>query len=347
MTRTARNVNYEGIPSTLLGIRFTNTLGTFIWRLPLILWRTFIRPPRPDYFVLEVGTTKHGDIATSLRMFRPTITIITTFIPSHLEGLGSIEGIAQEKSQLISALPKSGCAVLRYDDERVRTLSLKHPGKSITYGFNEDADTWMEKPVRLDNGFKAVLHDKHGQTALQLPNLSNEHHLYAVMAAWSVGRLLGIKDNTMKKVIKDFSTRAGRGQIINGLKNTVIMDEAWNANPSSMESAFSTFNAIASNRRRVVILGDMLELGPQSVYYHRQMGRAASEFADVLIGVGERAKYYVEEFRKQKPDASTKYFPTVEESFDQTKVILKKNDAVLIKGSHGIHLDVLVDELRL
>lgn len=344
--RSPKNYNIKGLPSVLLDIPRTATLRKFLARLPLIIWRA-LRPPRPDYFVLEVGTTKPGDIAASLSMFTPTVSVITTFMPAHLEQLGSIEGIVREKSQLISALPATGHAVLRYDDERVRALARLHSGPSTTYGFDPSADVWMERPIRIGPGLSTVLHDTEGSVELNCPQLSNEHHLYAVMAAWCVGRIAGIPRELMKQLLQATVPQAGRGCLVTLPWGPLLMDETWNANPASMSAAFETFRKIAPDRRRVLILGDMLELGTESPSFHQKIGREAAEFAHALIAVGNHAEHYTNGFGSKKRDGFCQHFANVHEAESVVLEYVRPEDAVLLKGSHGVRLSKMVQSLQM
>jgi UDP-N-acetylmuramoyl-tripeptide--D-alanyl-D-alanine ligase len=343
--RSPKNYNIKGLPSVLLDIPRTATLRKALARFPLIVWRGLF-PPRPDYFVLEVGTTKPGDIAESLKMFTPTVSVITTFMPAHLDQLVSIEGVEREKSQLVRALPPAGHAVLRYDDERVRALARLHTGPTTTYGFDPSADVWMERPVRCGLGLNTVLHDAEGSVQLNCPQLSNEHHLYAVMAAWCVGRIARIPREVMKEVLLATTPQAGRGSLLTLPHGVLLMDETWNANPASMRSAFDTFRKVAHDRRRVVVLGDMLELGPESPRYHQEIGREAADFAEVLIAVGDQGEHYVKGFASIKRDGFFEKFTNVEQAEAAVLAYVSPDYAVLLKGSHGVHLSKLVKSIQ-
>ena len=342
--RSAENFNIEGIPSALLDIPFTKSLRVALTRLPVILQRT-LHPPRPDYFVLEVGTTKPGDIALSVSMFVPTIAVITTFMPAHLEQLGSVEGVAREKSNLVRALPPGGHAVLRYDDKRVLALRGLHRGPDVTYGFDPRADVHADPPERTRAGLATVIHDPDSDVPLVFPHLVNTHHLYAVMAAWCVGRIANVPAPTMAAAVQRMQPLDGRGGVRTTASGLLVMDESWNANPASLSAALETFKVVSQGRRRVVILGDMLELGAESRRYHEALGRQAAASADVLVTVGLEARYFVAGFIASKAGARHFSFDNVDDAAAYVEDYVRPHDALLVKGSHGVHLERLVHVL--
>ncbi|HET9262507.1 MAG TPA: UDP-N-acetylmuramoyl-tripeptide--D-alanyl-D-alanine ligase [Vicinamibacterales bacterium] len=343
--RTRKNGNIAGVPAALLGLpKLTCTIRDFRRRLPMIA-RAAMKPPRPDYFVLEIGTTKSGHIAAALKMFTPSISVITTFVPAHLEALRSLEGVVREKGQLVSALPSTGYAVLRYDDERVRQLAGLHRGRSIFYGFDTHADVWMERPRVSDKGLSTVLHDR-DIVPLHFPMLRNTDHLYAVMAAWCVGRIAGVPSEKIRTAVEAFAPLSGRGDVVAGRRGEMIMDDSWNANPASVRSALKAFQTVSGSRRRIAVLGDMLELGADSPRFHHDIGRAAAAYVDALYGIGMHARAYVEGFQQARPGAPAAWYATVGEAIPTIQMTVQAGDAVLVKASHGVHLGRLVEALR-
>jgi UDP-N-acetylmuramoyl-tripeptide--D-alanyl-D-alanine ligase len=344
--RTRKNGNIGGVPAALLGLpKLPGTARGFGGRI-LRIARAAARPPRPDYFVLEIGTTKPGHIAAALTMFTPEISVITTFTAAHLEALGSLDGVVREKRALVSALSATGHAVLRYDDERVRQLAAQNRGRSVFYGFDPRANVWMECPTTTGRGLSTVLHERDEAFPLHFPRLQNTHHLYAVMAAWCVGRIAGVPTESITKAVEAFAPLSGRGDMVSGRRGEMIMDESWNANPASVRAALETFKTFSGSRRRVAVLGDMLELGSDSPRFHRNIGRLAAEHAEILYGIGTDARAYLEGFLQVRPGALVAWYATVEDAIEPIRASVRGDDAVLVKASHGVHLERLVEALR-
>jgi UDP-N-acetylmuramoyl-tripeptide--D-alanyl-D-alanine ligase len=342
--RTAGNYNDStGVPTTILGVKRVKTFTRFANQLPRILYRTYVSPQRGDYFVLEVSA---GGIRQKLTMFTPSITIVTAIAPSHLEMFGSVEGIIEEKVQLVEALPETGYAVLCYDDLAVRGMAHRTRSKTVFYGFDPKADVWMDAPLRVGGGLATTLHDAQGEVRLFFPHLVNRYHLLAVMASWCVGTIAGLPRETLSAAVQDVVPRRGRGSTLEGPRGSVLFDDAFNANPASMAAAFDTFQALAGDRRRIAILGDMLEMGPDAGRYHREVGRQAVDFADVVIGVGDHARAYVSEFTAARPGAPGYHCRDIDEAFEVVKKELRSGDAVLLKGSHGIGLQDLIPRIQ-
>jgi UDP-N-acetylmuramoyl-tripeptide--D-alanyl-D-alanine ligase len=343
--RTRKSGNVGGVPAALLGLpkltRSRRGLGRRIW----LIARAALKPPRPDYFVLEIGAGERGRIAAALTMFTPAISVITTFAPAHLHALGSLDGVAREKGQLVSALPATGHAVLRYDDERVRALAAQNLGRSVLYGFDPRADVWMERPIATEHGLSTVLHDRGEIFPLHLALLRNEYHLYAVMAAWCVGRIAGVSSEAITKAVEAFAPLSGRGDVVTGARGEMIMDESWNANPASVRAALETFARLGGSRRRIAVLGDMLELGPDSRQFHQEIGRAAAEYSEILYAVGTEARAYCDVFQQERLGAAVAWYATVEEATEPIRAGVRPGDAVLVKASHDVHLERLVDAL--
>jgi UDP-N-acetylmuramoyl-tripeptide--D-alanyl-D-alanine ligase len=275
-------------------------------------------------------------------MFTPSIAVVTSIAPSHLEGLGSMNAVIKEKSTVVAALPKNGHAVLCYDDEAVRRMARLNQGRTIFYGFSQNADVWMDPPIWSMEGLSTTLYHEHGQSDLCFPYLLNKYHLYAVMAAWCVGVIADVPRRRMERLVQRFSPGIGRGRIVPGPGGSILLDETWNANPVSMLAAFETLSAVAEGRRRVMVLGDMLELGADSERLHLEIGRRAAAHGDVMIGIGEAARSYVEEFQQQCPSRPAYYRRTIEEGLEILDRELQPGDIVLLKASHGVHFDKLL-----
>lgn len=345
--RTPYNANDRfGVPRTLLDLPNVFNLKTFLLAAPTILKRLAFGLPRAEFIVLEVGAKYPNTLPSQVKFFRPTISVITAIAPAHLSTLGSIEGVYREKSSIVSALPSSGWAVLCYDDPLVRKMQDITSATSLFYGFSPSAGVWMEEPVRCESGLSSVLHDSSGDIRMTFPRLTNRYHLYAIMVAWCVGLLANIPRAAMAETLQHYSPSHGRGTVFEGPFDSLIYDDSYNANPLSMRSAIETFDSLAEGRRRLIVLGDMLELGGEAEYWHEMVGKSAGRIGDILIAIGTHAGHYASGFSSGHPDRRAFLFSNISDACLALKAEMRPGDAILVKGSHGSMVHQLVGYIR-
>lgn len=345
--RTSASMNGPvSVPSTLLDIPLVFDLKGFFIASAVLFKRLVSGVPRVNFIVLELGAMLPDTLPTQMKFFTPEISVVTAIAPSHLATLGSIEGVFEEKSSIVSALPPSGHAVLCYDDLLVRKMGGLTAATKFFYGFSPSADVWLEEPLRVKNGLATTLHDKEGTVELSFPHIVSRYHLYAIMAAWCIGLICNIPRASMVEILQDYSPRKRRGTILDGPKNALIYDDSFNANPRSMEAALETFDSVAGARRRVLILGDMLELGGEAAHWHSLIGERAASVGDILIAVGRFADNYISGFKRKKHNGTVFGCVTANDAFAILGGQLKDGDAILVKGSHGSHVHELVERLQ-
>ncbi|WP_277079556.1 UDP-N-acetylmuramoyl-tripeptide--D-alanyl-D-alanine ligase [Thauera propionica] len=340
--KTFGNANDRtGVPATILSAdRTIYNFSSLVLALPSIASRFLRGLEDCDHLVLEVGARNPGQIPKQLEAFTPDIAVVTSVGPAHLSTLGSIEGIAEEKGAIVSKLSPAGFAVLCADNPIVAQMAARHRGRSYTYGFSAGSTVWATEPVFDINGLTTTIHDETGSRELTFPNLSNRYHLYAVMAAWCVGLINNIPPSEMAKTVTRYSPVKGRGSSFIGARQSLIVDDAYNANPLSMEASLAAFDSLAGERRRLLVLGDMLELGPEAPLWHELTGKRAAEVGNILIAVGQHARHYANGFNSLPEGRSGKIFQcnSANEAMKIIDSILEDGDAVLIKGSHGSNL---------
>lgn len=336
-----------GVPSTILNEPNIVTIKSLARCLPRVLARIFSRDPREEYLALEIGAKRPGQIAKHFRAFKPDIAIVTTVGASHLETLGTVDDVAHEKSKVITYLSRGGIAVLCADDQRVSDMAHLHEGKTLLFGFNVKADVQTINFQRGKSGLIAFIEDGVGTHELHLPSIHNRHHLYSVMAAWCIGMAAGVPQEQMAKALTSAAPRPGRGSITTGSSGTLVYDDSFNANPVSLSAALDTLKVIASGRRRVAILGDMLELGRLSLDLHREMGMYAARCSDVLITVGEFAEAYREGFTAVEQAATCIICKDLDHLTSTLNVELQCGDVILFKGSHGTGLFNVARDIKI
>ena len=309
----------------------------------LILWKHSY----PEYLILEVGVWKPGDIKKYIAPWlHPDIVVITRFPdkPVHVEFFGSAEKIIEEKSALAFALKKDGILILNHDDEKVYALHSKANRKTVSFGMNERATYRATFPTYINDNdrvggisFKLLYN---GNTfPIILPNIVGMHYMSSVLAAIACACEVGCDLLSSVNIISEYVTPPGRLSLIEGINNSNIIDDTYNASPVAMQAAIEVFKEL-KGERKIAVLGDMLELGKFTEEEHRLVGEKIAKVANILVVVGPRAKFIadgaLENGFKQK-DIYT---------FDSSKTVAKflegiveSGDLILIKGSQGVRLE--------
>ena len=294
------------------------------------------------YVTLEMGMYALGEIARLCEIAAPDLGVVTNVEPVHLERLGSIERIAQAKSELVRALPADGLAVLNGDDPRVRAMAASAPCASVTYGLGADNDYVVRDMTSLGlEGTRFTLVGPDGDIAVRSRALGR-HQVTNALAAAAVGRAEGIGWATIAEALNGMSPGL-RLMPLRGAGGIQILDDSYNASPSAMLGALEVLAEVEG--RRVAVLGDMLELGEAETEGHRQVGRAVVSTADLLVTVGQRARLIAEEARRLGL-SQIWHVDSNAEAIAWLQRELMAGDVVLIKGSRGMEMEEIVRALR-
>ncbi len=351
--KNQKNYNNEiGVPLTILGYETAGRsilgwLKIFIGgSLGIIYTKNY-----PEILVLEMGADRINDIKYLTDFVKCTVGVVTAIgdIPAHLEYFQSAGQVAREKANLIKSLDKDGWAVLNYDDERVRAMAGKTAAQVLTYGFSEDAALRAENvEQRLEDiaeaGLSFKVDYKGSNVPVRLKNVFGRHQIYSVLAAIAVG--LTFKMNLVEIVqgLADYQSPKGRLKLIKGIKNSWLIDDTYNAAPIATLAALETLNKMPG--RKIAVLGDMLELGPMTEEAHRRIGRRAAAVVSLLLGVGERSIFMVDEAKKAGLDEDKIFhFASSDQAGRVLQDMIRKNDVVLIKGSQGTRMERVVKEV--
>ncbi len=287
--------------------------------------------------VVEMGTNHFGEIRSLARMVKPNICIFTNIGESHIEFLGSKQGILEAKSEMLEFLPEDGHIIVNGDDEYLQQLKSRG---AITCGFGETCDC---RAVNVaGNGLEGsnfdALYD--GETLHLHVSVPGKHMIVNALLSVVIGKILGLSNNSISEGISTFTATDGRMKVYKSDDLTVIND-AYNANPTSVSASIDTMKGIPNS---VLILGDMFELGPDTDSYHRQIGKKATEICPrLLICIGEHSRETY--CSAVKNGASAVHFNTPEDFIGVMDRYIRKGDTVLIKASHGMHLETLVAPL--
>jgi UDP-N-acetylmuramoyl-tripeptide--D-alanyl-D-alanine ligase len=294
--------------------------------------------------VLEMGTFVPGEITLLTRLARPQIGIVTNVGPSHLERMGSLEVIAQAKSELVQALPADGYAILNIDDERVRAMATMTAARPFFYGLDPAADLWADQiESRGLEGITFRAHHADESVVLRLP-LLGRHSVHTALAATAAGLLLGLGWDAIIDGLHDESTQL-RLLAVPSVGGAMLIDDTYNASPAS---SLAALNLLADlDGRRIVALGDMLELGHFEEQAHRIVGRRVAEVAQQLIVVGRRARWIADEAAACGMPADQ---IAIVDSNEAVIVLLREQmrpgDYVLVKGSRGVAMEGIVAALQ-
>lgn len=319
--KTEKNFNNEiGLPKTLLDLTEDH-----------------------EVCVVEMGMRGLGQIAELAAIAEPTIGVITNVGTSHIELLGSKEAIGRAKGELIEHLPKDGVAILNEDDSLVRTMVDLTEARIIPYGIHEEATIKGLQLRYKKDGIKFTCRCFDEIFDVFLP-MVGEHNVYDCLAAIAVGRTLGVKPSSkMVKALGSFKGISMRQEIV-PFEQFVVLNDAYNANPDSMSESIKALGQLEA-KRKVAILGDMLELGEYSELAHKKIGKLLYEEGyEVVLTLGEDARYIHEVC--ESLGVPVVYHGT--SHLDVSKAyqkVAKKGDAVLLKGSRGLHMEDLLPYL--
>ncbi|HVM76997.1 MAG TPA: cyanophycin synthetase, partial [Candidatus Paceibacterota bacterium] len=273
-------------------------------------------------------------------------------IPVHVEFYPGPMEVAREKGRLIEYLPSDGYAILNGDDDVVRNLQSRTRAHVLTYGFGRDVEV---RASRFENkaspdgqpiGISFKLEHASAVVPVRIEGAYGRAHAYAACAAASVGVIFGMNLVAISEALANYRPAESRMQIVRGVKHAWIIDDSYNASPLAMQSALDTLRDLPA-KRRIAVLGDMLEIGKYTLEVHERMGKLASEFCDAIFTVGPRAKFIAETALKSKMKRDRIFsFDTADDARKPIQDFLRKGDLVLVKGSHAMELSKVVEEIR-
>lgn len=301
-----------------------------------------------DWMVAEMGMSTPGELAGVSRMGRPEIAVFTNIGEAHLEQLGSIEAVTAAKAELLEGLVPGGAVVANVDDPWVMTIAERHAaagGRVLHYGANAgagDGDVRIGEPRPEAGRTLFTLSTATGDVDIDL-RLHGLYNAWNFAAAATVAAFLGVPLTAIAEVGLEVETPTMRGRVVD-LGDLVVVDDCYNSNPRAFRAALASAAAIPG-RRRLVVAGSMLELGDASAGLHRQAGRdAADEGFEVVIGVGDEARELVE--AAAEGGLETGWYEDAKSASDAIPALLERGDVVLVKGSRGVGLEVVVAALE-
>lgn len=360
--KNEKNYNNEiGVPLTIIGAK-SGENSILRWANVFARWcLTMIGGRYPEILILEMGADRPGDIKYLCEFVPVDVAVLTNIGISHLEFFKTVKAVAREKGVLPKSLPVGGLAVLNTDNKEIRKLREQIRANIVTYGFNEKADmratdmfygytsfvTRKGKKIQLVKGALFKLNYQGKIVPIKLSYGIGLPQIYAAMAAFAIGSYFKLNVVEASQKLENFFPPPGRMVLLKGIKNTAVIDDTYNSAPDSVTPALDTLGKIEANRK-IVVLGDMLELGPEEEQSHRKVGREVASHQDIdfFITVGKRMVFAAQEYRKHtsKKD-SLGHFNSPSEAGIFLQHMIDEGDVVLVKGSQGMRMEKIVEEI--
>ena len=294
---------------------------------------------RDSFAVVEIGTNHFGEVDYLAKIARPNIGVITNIGPSHLEFLKDLKGVAKEKTTLLDNLEKPAIALLNADDKSFKGL-IKRRVKCqqiLSYGINEKSD-FCASGIKLKNA--KVEFQVNSKFNFELSTLG-DYNIYNALGAIAVGRILGLSYPEIRARLASFKFPKGRLNLVE-FKGLRFIDDTYNSNPFSLNAALAALDAMNCKGRKILIMGDMLELGKQKELLHRQIAWSITNTCDLLITVGSLARITAGAARKNGWQAKQIFCcANALQARDLLfkKVSAKANDLILVKGSRSMKME--------
>jgi len=312
--------NFIGVPLTIFGADLTH-----------------------DFCVVEMGTNAPGEIRRLSEITSPNFTILTNISHTHLEGLGSIEGVANAKAEFIENMDEDGTLITNADDAWCSQISSRFNGKVINFGFGENAQIKAAKVKRNKSGFTFTINESF---TVNLPVLG-KHNIYNSLASIALGNAIGIRMEDMCERFVDFKLPPMRMEK-RVCGDIIAINDGYNSSPSSMSAALDEFSQLPAPGRRIFICGDMLELGKDTERLHKEIGKkVASSKVDILWTVGPFSRFVAEGAIDNGMSGENIFsYDTSEETSSLIASQLKSKDTVLIKGSRRMKLECVLRQIE-
>ncbi len=313
--KTGGNFNNElGVPITLFGLEEEHEVA-----------------------VIEMGISGFGEMTRLSKMVRPDIAVITNIGHCHLENLGDRDGVLKAKTEMFTYLRDNGTIILCHDDDKLCTITDYNGIKPIFYGTGDDAFRAEDITENGLDGIRCALIHNDMRIDVNIPTMGR-HNVLNALCAMAVGVQLGLTADEIKRGIESFHNVGSRNRIIKTERYTII-DDCYNANPTSTKAGLQTLAGLSG--RRVAVLGDMKELGTDELSLHKEVGACAKEKGiDLLIAVGPLSKSTAEGFGE-----GAYYFADIDSCIAEIRHILKDGDTVLVKASHSMQFEKITEAI--
>ncbi len=346
ITGSVGKTTVAALTASVLARRFSVVCSQETWNAEIGVPLTLLEAtPQTQVIVAEMAMRGPGQIRELVEIAAPLIGLVTNVAESHLGLLGTVEEIAAAKGELIEGLPRDGTAVLNADDPWTELLAARARCPVVRFGFAPGAVVRAEAVAAADRGmrFRLLLGPEAVDVLLPLPG---RHSVANALAAAAVGMVLGVSATAVRAALAETAPASRRLQIaeIDGL---LLLNDTYNSSPRSVRAALDVLDQVGGARRRVLVLGDMKELGQESARLHREIGReAARRDAALLIAVGPEAEALAQGAREVLAPDRVVHVPDRDAAVAALHGVLRSGDVVLVKGSRAMGLEAVTDALR-
>jgi UDP-N-acetylmuramoyl-tripeptide--D-alanyl-D-alanine ligase len=308
--------------------------------LPLTLLRL---EETTEVAVVEMGMSNFGEIELLSNLAKPDAAIVTNIGESHMQELGSRDGIAKAKLEIVSGLKEDGVFVYNGDEPllttRVQKMNLSQ--KTLTFG-NQNSNDYYPLTVSLKANGTTFTVNQAPDVSFFIPILG-KHHVYNALAAISIARFFGISWGNIKSGLERLQVTKMRMEIIKGKDGLTIINDAYNASPTSMKAALELLGELTGYEKKVAVLGDMLELGEKEIEFHEEIGRMLNEnIADYILTYGRLGKAIALAAQPSFPEGRVKTYDSKETLAADLAGLVSGKDVVLLKASRGMKLEEVI-----
>ncbi|XP_011861375.1 PREDICTED: uncharacterized protein LOC105558363 [Vollenhovia emeryi] len=309
--------------------------------LPLTILKA---PKNCQYLILEMGMNKVGEIKELSKISNPNIAVITNIEPAHTENFSSLFDVVQAKLEILYGTKNNGTLVLNRDNKYYDYLSSHANRNIISFGKDKNAEVCLLDIIRNDDGLNLKIRLNNNQTINFNLRVQGEHFAYSLLAVAVVVQSLRLDLSKLPLALKNFSVTKGRGNIHKvkyNRKYIHLIDDSYNASPTSMKTAIKTLSTY-SNQRKVALLGDMLELGDKSIEFHTDLVKIVTE--NNIDKIYTAGKFMLKLHELLPDNIRGTHFNDSNQLKSDLANIIQNNDAILVKGSRGMKMDLIVRE---
>ncbi len=359
--KSEKNLNTEiGLPLAFIGgIEAKNNLWLWLKNIFLGLKLILFKDENyPHFIICEMGADKPGDIKKLVALAKPRLAVVTAMgrVPVHVENYPKgIDQLVNEKAGVLKNLSKDDFAVLNFDDEKIWQMKNKTKAKVISFGFNQGADIritdYQVKTKTVGSGFELIdgvffrIEYRGSVVPVWLKESLGKPSAYAIAVAFACGTAFDLNIVELGNAVTEFHQEKGRMRLIEGISHSMILDDSYNAAPLAMQAALETFQGLPA-KRKICVLGDMLELGRYAPVVHETIGENAAKFCDLMFFVGLKMKFAYEKALSFGYDKNRVFwFEKSVEVGHKLKNMIESGDLVLVKGSQGMRTEFVVEDL--
>lgn len=349
----AKNYNNElGVPLAVLGLESPqkSVIGWLkLFALGFCL-SLFKESNYPEILVLEIGADKPGDLKYLLEMIPAGLlkaAVLTAVAPAHLEFFGTMEKIFQEKISPFFFLAKDGLAIINRDNCDVQKIKEKIHSVVITFGIKQPADITINNIRQVESGLSFQLKNNGQALDFFLPEAVYFHQIYPLLAAVAVGVFYKMNLRDISQNLANYVPPAGRMRRFKGQNESLIIDDTYNSSPESCKRALEALSTLTQAKRKIAVLGDMLELGEMSEEFHKTIGQIAARLKiDCLVSYGQMAQFIAKAGQESGLAKEQVFsFFDLEKISGFLKKFIQAGDIILVKGSQGIRMEKIVKNI--